>query len=242
MCQNVSSLQVLSDLNDSALLLSLFFFSFFHFFFSITIPVEWLYPRSIEHSRLKHLHAQLPPRHRRRRRQQQPKGSTFNFQHFLEKMRQPSAGELVSSIKAFIYEQSKQSSRQLLVSEYERYRWLARIVQLDVFFSFRTRARALSVHTHSRDFAECPGLRSLPNVLLLTVSDFSDVVHQRLIQEFLAETTDRLAGHELWKDATVSSHRHFLRAFFSRTPTIYISCKFTAVPTRLIHSYIKQSH
>ena len=76
-------------------------------------------------------------------------------------MRQPSAGELVSSIKAFIYEQSKQSSRQLLVSEYERYRWLARIVQLDVFFSFRTRARALSVlkvGPHSRGAGKGGGL------------------------------------------------------------------------------------
>ena len=105
-------------------------------------------------------------------------------------------------------------------------------------FSRSERELELCLCTHIHEILHNVRACVTPNVLLRTVSDFSDVVHQRLIQEFLAETTDRLAGHELWKDATVSSHRHFLRAFFSRTPTIYISCKFTAVPTRLIHSYI----
>jgi hypothetical protein len=59
-------------------------------------------------------------------------------------MRHPSAGELVASVKSFIWEQSNgKNPRKLSVAEYER-----------------------------------------------------------LIQDFLVETTDRLAGHELWRDAS----------------------------------------
>jgi len=71
---------------------------------------------------------------------QRPAGASFNFQNFLEKMRQPGAVDLVKSVKTFI---TDQNNKHLVVSEYEK-----------------------------------------------------------LIQSFLNETSEQLASHKLWENAS----------------------------------------